>query len=158
MTVAVSREGSDSYELADFVNDTMVPYIERQGGVSNISANGLVTRMVQVQLDRGKIDAINEKLLEVIDVQLADAKAQLDDAEAQIEAGRKEYETQLANYDKLVSDTINSQYSGELQDSFMLVKKQAQALLESVNQLIAVVNEPEIQQAPIDVRTACSGS
>ena len=88
MTVAVSREGSDSYELADFVNDTMVPYIERQGGVSNISANGLVTRMVQVQLDQEKIDAINEKLLEVIDVQLADAKAQLDDAEAQIEAGR----------------------------------------------------------------------
>ena len=152
MTVAVSREGSDSYELADFVNDTMVPYIERQGGVSNISANGLVTRMVQVQLDQEKIDAINEKLLEVIDVQLADAKAQLDSAEAQIEAGRKEYETQLANYDKLVSDTINSQYSGELQDSFMLVKKQAQALLESVNQLIAVVNEPEIQQALIDVR------
>ena len=152
MTVAVSREGSDSYELADFVNDTMVPYIERQGGVSNISANGLVTRMVQVQLDQEKIDAINEKLLEVIDVQLADAKAQLDDAEAQIEDGRKEYETQLANYDKLVSDTINSQYSGELQDSFMLVKKQAQALLESVNQLIAVVNEPEIQQALIDVR------
>ena len=152
MTVAVSREGSDSYELADFVNDTMVPYIERQGGVSNISANGLVTRMVQVQLDQEKIDAINEKLLEVIDVQLADAKAQLDAAEAQIEAGRKEYETQLANYDKLVSDTINSQYSGELQESFMLVKKQAQALLESVNQLIAVVNEPEIQQALIDVR------
>ena len=152
MTVAVSREGSNSYELADFVNDTMVPYIERQGGVSNISANGLVTRMVQVQLDQEKIDAINEKLLEVIDVQLADAKAQLDAAEAQIEAGRKEYETQLANYDKLVSDTINSQYSGELQDSFMLVKKQAQALLESVNQLIAVVNEPEIQQALIDVR------
>ena len=89
--------------------------------------------MVQVQLDQEKIDAINEKLLEVIDVQLADAKAQLDDAEAQIEAGRKEYETQLASYDKLVSDTINSQYSGELQDSFMLVKKQAQALLESVN-------------------------
>jgi len=152
MTVAVSREGSDSYELADFVNDTMVPYIERQGGVSNISANGLITRMVQVQLDQEKIDAINEKLLEVIDVQLADAKAQLDTAEAQIEAGRKQYETQLANYDKLVSDTINSQYSGELQDSFMLVKKQAQALLESVNQLIAVVNEPEIQQALIDVR------
>ena len=50
------------------------------------------------------------------------------------------------------SDTINSQYSGELQDSFMLVKKQAQALLDSVNQLIAVVNEPEIQQALIDVR------
>ena len=89
MTVAVSREGSDSYELADFVNDTMVPYIERQGGVSNISANGLVTRMVQVQLDQEKIDAINEKLLEVIDVQLADAKAQLDSCRSSDRGGQK---------------------------------------------------------------------
>ena len=51
-----------------------------------------------------------------------------------------------------LSITSNSQYSGELQDSFMLVKKQAQALLESVNQLIAVVKEPEIQQALIEVQ------
>ena len=144
MTVAVSREGSSVYDLSDFIKNTMTPYVQRKGGVSSVSSSGLVEQLVQVQLNQEKVDAINEKLLEVIDVQLADAKAQLDSAEAQIEDGRKQYETQLANYDKLVSDTINSQYSGELQDSFMLVKKQAQALLESVNQLIAVVNEPEI--------------
>ena len=152
MTVAVSREGSDMYELADFVNDTMVPYVERQSGVSSVSTSGLVTKMVQVQLNQDKIDAINEKLLEVIDTQLADAKEQLDSAESQIEAGRKEYQTQLKNYDKLVQNAINSQYSGELEQSFMTIKKQAQELLDSVNQLIGVVNEPEIQQALIDVR------
>ena len=36
MTVAVSREGSDIYELSDFVRDTLVPEIQRKGGVSSV--------------------------------------------------------------------------------------------------------------------------
>ena len=50
MTVAVSREGSDIYDLSDFVKNTMVPYVQRKGGVSSVSANGLVEKLVQVQL------------------------------------------------------------------------------------------------------------
>ena len=152
MTVAVSREGSDVYELSDFVRDTLVPYVERKGGVSSVSTNGLIEKMVQVQLNQDKIDAINEKLLEVIDAQLADAKAQLDSAEAQIEEGRKEYNHQFNNYNKTVSSTVMQQFSGQVADAVETVRKQAQALLDSVNQLIAVVQEPEIQQALIDVR------
>ena len=152
MTVAVSREGSDVYELSDFVRDTLVPYVERKGGVSSVSTNGLIEKMVQVQLNQDKIDAINEKLLEVIDAQLADAKAQLDGAEAQIEEGRKEYNRQFNNYNKTVSSAVMQQFSGQVADAVETVRKQAQALLDSVNQLIAVVQEPEIQQALIDVR------
>ena len=152
MTVAVSREGSDVYELSDFVNDTMIPYVERQGGVSSISANGLVEKMVQVQLSQEKVDAINERLLEVIDAQLADARAQLDEAEAQIEAGRAEYNRQFKNFNKTVSSTVMNQLSGEVGTAVETVRKQAQALLDSVNQLIAVVKEPEIQQALVEVR------
>ena len=152
MTVAVSREGSDVYELSDFVRDTLVPYVERKGGVSSVSTNGLIEKMVQVQLNQDKIDAINEKLLEVIDAQLADAKAQLDSAEAQIEEGRKEYNRQFNNYNKTVSSAVMQQFSGQVADAVETVRKQAQALLDSVNQLIAVVQEPEIQQALIDVR------
>ena len=152
MTVAVSREGSDVYELSNFVNDTMIPYVERQGGVSSISANGLVEKMVQVQLSQEKVDAINERLLEVIDAQLADARAQLDEAEAQIEAGRAEYNRQFKNFNKTVSSTVMNQLSGEVGTAVETVRKQAQALLDSVNQLIAVVKEPEIQQALVEVR------
>ena len=152
MTVAVSREGSDVYELSDFVRDTLVPYVERKGGVSSVSTNGLIEKLVQVQLNQDKIDVINEKLLEVIDAQLADAKAQLDSAEAQIEEGRKEYNHQFNNYNKTVSSTVMQQFSGQVADAVETVRKQAQALLDSVNQLIAVVQEPEIQQALIDVR------
>ena len=152
MTVAVSREGSDVYDLSDFVSDTFVPYVERKGGVSSVSTNGLIEKMVQVQLSQEKIDAINEKLLEVIDTQLADARKQLESAEAQIEAGRKEYDRQFKNYNKTVSDTVMQQFSGQVGEAVETVRKQAQALLDSVNQLIAVVQEPEIQQALIDVR------
>ena len=113
MTVAVSREGSDVYELSDFVRDTLVPYVERKGGVSSVSTNGLIEKMVQVQLNQDKIDVINEKLLEVIDAQLADAKAQLDSAEAQIEEGRKEYNRQFNNYNKTVSSAVMQQFSGQ---------------------------------------------
>ena len=152
MTVAVSREGSDVYDLSEFVSDTLVPYVERKGGVSSVSTNGLIEKMVQVQLSQDKIDAINEKLLEVIDVQLADARKQLESAEAQIEAGRKEYNRQFKNYSNTVSDTMMQEMSGQVGDAIEVVRKQAQALLDSVNQLIAVVQEPEIQQALIDVR------
>ena len=152
MNAAVSREGSDVYDLSEFVSDTLVPYVERKGGVSSVSANGLIEKMVQVQLSQEKIDAINEKLLEVIDVQLADARKQLESAEAQIEAGRKEYDRQFKNYNKTVSDTVMQQFSGQVGEAVETVRKQAQALLDSVNQLIAVVQEPEIQQALIDVR------
>ena len=152
MTVAVSRDGSDVYDLSDFVSDTLVPYVERKGGVSSVSTNGLIEKMVQVQLSQEKINAINEKLLEVIDVQLADARKQLESAEAQIEAGRKEYDRQFKNYNKTVSDTVMQQFSSQVGEAVETVRKQAQALLDSVNQLIAVVQEPEIQQALIDVR------
>ena len=61
MTVAVSREGSSVYDLSDFIKNTMTPYVQRKGGVSSVSASGLVEQLVQVQLNQEKVDAINEK-------------------------------------------------------------------------------------------------
>ena len=152
MTVAVSREGSDIYKLSDFVKDTMVPYVQRKGGVSSVSSSGLVEKLVQVQLNQEKINEINARLLELIDAKLADARAQLDSAEAQIAAGRKEYEKQMKNFGNTVSNSVMGSMSVEVGNAVDVVRKQAQALLESVNSLIAVVKEPEVQQALIEVR------
>lgn len=73
MTVAVSREGADQYELSEFIQNTLVPEVQRKGGVSSVSSSGLVEKLVQVQLNQDKIDEINAKLLELIDTQLAAA-------------------------------------------------------------------------------------
>ena len=66
MTVAVSREGADQYELSEFIQKTLVPELQRRGGVSSVSSSGLVDKMVQVQLNQDKINDINAKLLELI--------------------------------------------------------------------------------------------
>ena len=152
MTVAVSREGADEYELSEFIQNTLVPEVQRKGGVSSVSSSGLVEKLVQVQLNQDKIDEINAKLLELIDTQLAEARSQLESAEAQITAGRREYEKQLKNFGSTVSNSVMSQMSTEVGAAVETVRAQAQALLESVNSLIAVVKEPEIQQALIEVR------
>ena len=152
MTVAVSREGADQYELSEFIQNTLVPEVQRKGGVSSVSSSGLVEKLVQVQLNQDKIDEINAKLLELIDTQLAAARSQLESAEAQITAGRKEYEKQLKNFGSTVSNSVMSQMSTEVGAAVETVRAQAQALLESVNDLIAVVKEPEVQQALIEVQ------
>ena len=152
MTVAVSREGSDVYQLSELVKDTLVPYVQRKGGVSNVASSGLVEKLVQVQLNQNKIDDINEQLLELIDSKLAEAKDQLDTAESQIAAGRAEYDKQFRNFGSTVSNTVLASMSNEVSTAVDVVRKQAQALMESVNQLIAVVKEPEVQQALIEVQ------
>ena len=84
MTVAVGREGSDIFELTKFMQESIIPELERQEGVSSISTTGLVSEYVQVQLNENKIDALNTLLLEQVDTQLALAKEQLDAAAQQL--------------------------------------------------------------------------
>ena len=152
MTVAVSREGSSVYELSDFIKNTMTPYVQRKGGVSSVSASGLVEQLVQVQLNQEKVDDINEKLMELIDSQLEAAHAQLEEAEAKIKAGRAEYDKQFKNFGNTVSNTVMGTLSSDVGSAVEVVRKQAEALLQSVNNLIAVVKEPEVQQALIEVQ------
>ena len=152
MTVAVSREGSSVYDLSDFIKNTMTPYVQRKGGVSSVSSSGLVEQLVQVQLNQEKVDAINEKLMELIDSQLEAAHAQLEDAEAKIKAGRAEYDKQFKNFGNTVSNTVMGTLSSDVGSAVEVVRKQAEALLQSVNNLIAVVKEPEVQQALIEVQ------
>ena len=54
--VAVDYEGMDIYELSDYVEDTIVPQLERVDGVASVSTTGLVKKSVQITLDQDKID------------------------------------------------------------------------------------------------------
>lgn len=151
MTVAVSREGSDIYQMSELVKDTLVPYVQRKGGVSNVSSSGL--RKAGAGAAESGQDRRDQRPAAGPDRhQLADARAQLDSAESQIAAGRAEYDRQMKNFGNTVSNTVLASMSTEVGSAVDVVRKQAQALMESVNQLIAVVKEPEIQQALIEVQ------
>ena len=92
----------------------MTPYVQRKGGVSSVSSSGLVEQLVQVQLNQEKVDAINEKLMELIDTQLEVAHTQLEEAEAKIKAGRAEYDKQFKNFGNTVSNTVMGTLSSEV--------------------------------------------
>ena len=152
MTVSVGREGYDIYELSDFLDESVIPYLQRQGGVSSLSSSGLVDKIVQVQLNQDKIDEVNVLLLEEVNTQLAAAKAQLDAAEAQVNDGRAQLEAAKASFGQTVSQTVMDKIAAAVGDATEEFRAQTQALLESIDNLIAVVQEPEIQQALIEVR------
>ena len=82
--LAASYEGKDIQETSRFVEDTLIPYMERQEGVTSISDIGIVENSISVDLNQDKIDALNEKILAKTNDAFADAVDQLNDAKKQL--------------------------------------------------------------------------
>ena len=82
--LAASYEGKDIQETSRFVEDTLIPYLERQEGVTSISDIGIVENSISVDLNQDKIDALNEKILAKTNNAFADAVDQLNDAKKQL--------------------------------------------------------------------------
>lgn len=82
--LAVSMEGMSIEELSQFVEDEITPQFEKQNGVASISTLGLVDKTIQVELNKDKVDILNEKILATTDDAFADAVEQLDDAKKQL--------------------------------------------------------------------------
>lgn len=95
--LAVAYDGMDIEELSKFVEEKITPQIERQDGVANVSSLGLIEKSIQVELDKEKIDALNDKILaktndafaEALE-DLDEAKKQLLDAQGELDDGKKE--------------------------------------------------------------------
>ena len=95
--LAVAYEGMDIQETSRFVEDTVIPYLERQEGITSISSIGLVENSIVVELNEDKVEELNNKILAKADEafaeayeQMEEAAKQLEDAEKAIEDGRQE--------------------------------------------------------------------
>ncbi len=100
MIVSVDYEGKDRIELSKFVEDVVVPEIQRQDGVASVSESGSVVKSIEVVLNQEKIDDINEEILAKTDKTLAKAKKEIDDAKKKLEKGKKELEKQKKNLEE----------------------------------------------------------
>lgn len=112
MEVTVDCEGMDIYELSEFAEETVIPYLERRTGVASVTGMGLVDEMVEIRLDGDKIDELNDELAAYVDDSLADAKKQLDSASAelsnaqsQLDEGKKALETQKSETSSQLAQT-----------------------------------------------------
>lgn len=87
--LAVGYEGKDMQETSRFVEDVVIPYIERQDGVTRVTSIGLVEDTISVELNQEKVDALNDKILAKADDAFADALEQLEDAKKQLKDSEK---------------------------------------------------------------------
>ena len=125
--VAVDYEGMDIYQLTEYVEDEIVPAIERVGGVASVSATGLVEKTVEVTLNQEKIDQVNNKLLVKVSDRLADAEKELDRAQRELNSGK-------AELDKAQSQ-LNSG-KAELNGQKASIAEQLRSGIEELNQQI----------------------
>ncbi len=121
MYTAVTREGYDRYQMSDFADQVLQPYLARQDGVASVSTIGLIEKQVQVELNQKKIDEVNERILEKTDEELEKAKKKLDDAREEVKKGQEELKRQQESFGSMLAGGIfgsidTAQLSAQLQD------------------------------------------
>ena len=150
--VAVDYEGMDIYQLTEYVEDEIVPAIERVGGVASVSATGLVEKTVEVTLNQEKIDQVNNKLLVKVSDRLADAerelnkaqrelnsgKAELDKAQSQLNSGKAELDSQKASITEQLRSGIE-----ELNQQIPELEGQVAALEGKINEMTGSIASME---------------
>ncbi len=94
---SASKEDMDITELSDFLDETIVPKLEGVTGVASVSVSGAIYRQVHVVISQEKIDAVNQRMADVVNEklndtqsELEDAKTELEDAKAELDAAQKE--------------------------------------------------------------------
>lgn len=97
MMTSVDYEGKSGYELSKFIDENIIPELERQDGVASVDTSGMVTKSIEVKLDQDKIDDVNGKILEKTNKTLAKAKKKLDDAQKKLEEGKEKLASQKDN-------------------------------------------------------------
>ena len=116
MYLAVGYEGKNMEELSKFVEDNLIPEIEREDGVASVTAMGLIDKTVQIELNSSKVDKLNDKILGNATEKLDEAREQLDDAKKQLEDGQKkidESRQDLIDGEKKLNDSVKEVEDGQ---------------------------------------------
>ena len=113
MYVAVEVDGYDIYQLTDFVNNDVIPYISRVDGVASITTVGLVEQSIQVELNQDKIDEVNDRILMETNERLADAQEMLDDANEQLEEAQAQLDDAQSSFGGTMSSAVFSQLDAQ---------------------------------------------
>ena len=148
---SVGYEGKDIYELSDFTRDTLIPRLERQQGVANVNDLGLVEQSVEVRLDQGQVDNINDKVLVKVSDELAKAKKKLNKAQTKLDKAKKELEkTQSATSDQLGQASLATDQLSAYQSRLLEQQASLQALQAAREQAVKEMKKNGVDYNKID--------
>lgn len=125
--LAVTYDGMDITELTKFTEESVVPSFERIDGVASVSESGLIEKTIQIQLDKNKVDALNDKIYEYAEGELQDAlddimenKDDLDDAKQELIDSQLDLNDNVADLDQSLND-LTENYADLIDSQFELV-------------------------------------
>lgn len=97
MVATVDMEGKDIVELSEFVNGTLLPAFERIDSVAAVSATGLLEKELQVTLSQEKIDALNRRVMQELELTLGDTEARLKETRKELGGALEKLQGEAAN-------------------------------------------------------------
>ena len=97
LMASVDYDQMKGVELSKFIDENIIPELEREDGVASVNSVGMVEESVEVVLNQDKIDDINERILEKTNKSLAKARKKIDKAEKKLKDGQSEIEDQKGN-------------------------------------------------------------
>ena len=100
---SVSYDGMDIYDLSDFTEDVVIPYLERQNGVASVNAAGLVDQILEVRLSEDKIDDVNRRIKKQVTDGFKEAEEELQKAKDDLAAAEKTLASKEKEYKQAVS-------------------------------------------------------
>jgi multidrug efflux pump subunit AcrB len=139
MYIGVEKDGADVYQLSDYVNNELVPYLEREEGVASITEIGLVEKTVQVELNRSKINEVNDRILEKTNSALEDARRKLVDAQKKVDDGQDELEKQESGFGDLLAEGIFGGIKPGVEELTKNIGEQVDQLTKTMNDVRYVV-------------------
>lgn len=153
MVAAVSKDGMDTVELTEFLNEELLNKLEGITGVARVSISGAVVQQLHVVLEQAKLDALNERISGAVNNKMDNAlaelnktKGELEAAQAQMETGREQLE---AGKDALTEQTAGASAELNLQLSQLVsTKSQVEntlSVIKAVQTSLSALGEQEAQ-------------
>ena len=144
VVAAVHYKDMDPVDLSSFVKEKLVPALEGTNGVASVNATGLVAEKIEIELNKEKIDALNEKLYKAIDDEAQEAFDKIDEGQQKIDEGRQELEDAKAELDK--GEQALRYGRGDARQGFSDARGQLDATKEELTEAIAMM---EAQRADL---------
>ena len=144
VVAAVHYRDMDPVDLSSFVKEKLVPALEGTNGVASVNATGLVAEKIEIELNKEKIDALNQKLYKAIDDEAQEAFDKIDEGQQKLDEGRQELEDARAELDK--GEQALRYGRGDARQGFSDARDQLDATKEELTDAIAMM---EAQRADL---------
>ncbi|MBO5479053.1 MAG: efflux RND transporter permease subunit [Clostridia bacterium] len=112
MMTAVDVGEMDNAEIKSFVNNNILPELERIDGVASVTTTGMIEEQIQIKLNQEKIDGINKKLVDSVNSKLSKAEGELNKAKTELEKGKQELSKQQKEQMSKIDDGMASIETG----------------------------------------------